>query len=90
MLAHRWKWQVAFLKDIGIHCLLSGLMVQATTDLSKAPHTLFPALHLLEFVKHTKVWLNKQGSVSRETMSEQRLPHLRYTSITIGLHPSKS
>lgn len=79
------KWQVAFLKDIGIHCLLSGLIVQATTDLSKALHTLFPALHLLESAKHTKIWLNKQGSVSRGTITEQRLPHLRCTSITIGL-----
>lgn len=42
------------LQDIGIHYLLSGLISQATTDLPKAPQTLFPALHLLESVKHVK------------------------------------
>lgn len=52
----------------------SGFIIQATTDLPKAPQTLFPALNLLELVKHTKVWLNKPDSVSRTTMSEQRLP----------------
>jgi len=36
------------LQDVGVHYLLSGLISQATTDLPKAPKTLFPALHLLE------------------------------------------